>query len=84
MPDCKERLRHLATRLHLRREPSPYIERMREIADLHEFGVNAYRMRMRREHPEATDMDLDAMVRAWMAEPPRDTYLHRLRDREKK
>lgn len=74
--DCLDRLRGLATRLHLRHE-SPYIGRMREISDLHEFGVAIYRQRMHREHPQATEDELDELVRAWLAEPPRGGRLRR-------
>jgi hypothetical protein len=56
-------------------ELPPEAKRMREALDLHELGVRMYRQRMRREHPEASRGEINAMVRAWLAEPPRDTRL---------
>lgn len=73
--DCRERLRHLATRLHLRREETPAMRRMREALDLHDLGVAMYRQRMRRENPQAAENEVEAMVRAWLLEPPRASFL---------
>jgi hypothetical protein len=49
---------------------------------MHELGVKLYRQRMRREHPQASTSEINAMVRAWLAEPPRNGSL-RLPSRER-
>ncbi len=49
---------------------------------MHEFGVRLYRQRMHREHPDARRREIDGMVRAWLAEPPRSGHL-RLPSRER-
>jgi hypothetical protein len=49
---------------------------------MHEFGVRLYRQRMHREHPRAHRREIDGMVRAWLAEPPRSGHL-RLPSRER-
>jgi hypothetical protein len=38
---------------------------------MHDPGVKLYRQRMRREHPQVDGSELDALVRTWLAEPPR-------------
>jgi negative regulator of sigma E activity len=48
---------------------------------MHEFGVQLYRQRMRREHPDASQVDIDSLVRAWLTSSPPDTRL-RLPSRE--
>jgi hypothetical protein len=42
---------------------------------MHELGVRLYRQRMRREHPQASTTEVNAMVRAWLAEPPQNGSL---------
>jgi hypothetical protein len=49
---------------------------------MHELGVRLYRQRMHREHPHAQRREIDGMVRAWLAEPPRSGQL-RLPSRER-
>jgi hypothetical protein len=49
---------------------------------MHELGVRLYRQRMHREHPHAHRNEIDGMVRAWLAEPPRSEGL-RLPSRER-
>jgi hypothetical protein len=49
---------------------------------MHELGVKLYRQRMRREHPQASRAEVNEMVRAWLAEPSRDSQL-RLPSRER-
>lgn len=64
--------------------PTPEMARMQAALEMHELGVELYRQRMRREHPHALPEEIDDMVRAWLAEPPRDVRLHlpsRERDR---
>lgn len=49
--------------------------RMQATVEMHEFGVQAYRQRMRREHPQASPAEIEAMVRAWLREPPPEDRL---------
>jgi Rv0078B-related antitoxin len=65
-----ERLQQVASWLRPRHAETPVMKRMREISDLHEFIVAAYRQRMRREHPGARKREIEAMVRAWKLAPP--------------
>jgi hypothetical protein len=60
---------------------TPEATRMRSALEMHELGVQLYRQRMRREHPDASGADIDDLVRAWLAAPPPDTRL-RLPSRE--
>lgn len=43
---------------------------MRSALEMHELGVQLYRQRMRREHPEASQAEIDSLVRGWLAAPP--------------
>ncbi|GAA1542488.1 hypothetical protein GCM10009788_51350 [Nocardioides humi] len=43
---------------------------MRTALDLHDLGVKLYRQRMQREHPHASEVEIDGIVRAWLAAPP--------------
>ena len=45
-------------------------QRVRDVIEMHEFGVALYRQRMRREHPDATEAQVDALTRAWLADEP--------------
>ena len=54
---------------------TPEADRMRSALEMHELGVQLYRQRMRREHPGASQADLDGLVRAWLTAPPPDTRL---------
>lgn len=72
-----ERLRHLLARFRGEPEETPIMKRYRETMELYELGVALYRQRMRRENPEATEEEVDAMVRAWLREPPPTQFLHR-------
>jgi Rv0078B-related antitoxin len=56
-------------------------ERLRAALDMHELGVRLYRQRMRREHPRASEAEIDELVREWLAAPPADDQL-RLPPRE--
>lgn len=38
--------------------------------ELHRAGVEIYRAKMRREHPEATERELDLLVGAWLRTRP--------------
>jgi hypothetical protein len=51
-------------------EWTPEAERMRSALEMHEFGVQLYRQRMCREHPDASHAEIDGMVRGWLAAPP--------------
>jgi len=54
---------------------------MRSALEMHELGVQLYRQRMRREHPEAGRVEIDGLVRGWLAAPPSAGWL-RLPSRE--
>ena len=51
-------------------EWTPEAERMRSALEMHELGVQLYRQRMRREHPEADRAEIDGLVRGWLTSPP--------------
>jgi hypothetical protein len=42
---------------------------MRSALEMHEFGVQLYRQRMRREHPQASRAEIDGLVRGWLTAP---------------
>jgi Rv0078B-related antitoxin len=63
-------------------EQAPEATRIQAALDMHELGVRLYRQRMYREHPHAERAEINGMVRAWLAEPPRSTHL-RLPSRER-
>jgi hypothetical protein len=50
-------------------ELSPDATKFREILDLSALGVQIFRQRMRREHPSASDEEIEAEVQAWLARP---------------
>jgi hypothetical protein len=56
-------------------EWTPEAERMRSALEMHELGVQLYRQRMRREHPEASRADIDGLVRGWLTAPPSGGWL---------
>jgi hypothetical protein len=62
--------RRLAAARHGTFAWTPEAERMRSALEMHEFGVQLYRQRMRREHPEASRDEIDSMVRGWLTAPP--------------
>jgi hypothetical protein len=82
--------RAVVTRLRGRRtgegrvatDAGPEAARIQAALDMHELGVRLYRQRMHREHPRAQRREIDGMVRAWLAEPPRSGHL-RLPSRER-
>ncbi|HUC26311.1 MAG TPA: hypothetical protein VMA73_26715 [Streptosporangiaceae bacterium] len=77
------RLRGLRSRAgRTGRGPAPEGARVKAALDMHELGVKLYRQRMRREHPQASTSEINAMVRAWLAEPPQNGSL-RLPSRER-
>jgi hypothetical protein len=51
-------------------EWTPEAERMRSALEMHELGVQLYRQRMHREHPEASRAEIDGLVRGWLTAPP--------------
>jgi hypothetical protein len=53
----------------------PEAERMRSALDMHGLGVQWYRQRMRREHPDASCGEIEGLVRTWLTAPPPDTRL---------
>ena len=62
-------------------EWTPEAERMRSALEKHELGVQLYRQRMRREHPEASRAEIDGLVRGRLTAPPSRGWL-RLPSRE--
>lgn len=44
--------------------------RLRQTFDLFDAGVSMMRARLRREHPDAGDREIDALVRAWLRTRP--------------
>jgi hypothetical protein len=50
-------------------EWTPEAERMRSALEMHEFGVQLYRQRMHRKHPEASPAEIDGLVRRWLTAP---------------
>ena len=62
---------------------TPEAERMRSALELHELGVQLYRQRMCREHPEADRAEIDGLVRTWLTAPSPDARL-RLPSRERR
>lgn len=56
---------------------SPEAQRLRKALEMREFGIAIYRQRMRREHPEATEEEIDAMVWAWMTRQDDDEGIQR-------
>jgi hypothetical protein len=60
----------------------PEAARIQSALDMHALGVRLYRQRMHREHPHVHRDEIDGMVRAWLAEPPRSGHL-RLPSRER-
>lgn len=45
------------------------IEKFRVIVELHDFGVQVYRQRMRREHPHASGEEIEGLVQDWLRRP---------------
>lgn len=48
---------------------APYVEKLELIDDMVAFGVHAYRQRMRRENPTASEEELHDLVQAWLLKP---------------
>ena len=46
--------------------PTPEGQRVRDVFDLHEFGVELYKQRMRREHPAADEAEIASLTRGWL------------------
>jgi hypothetical protein len=40
---------------------------------MHDVGMEMLRQRFRREHPALPDVDIEAMVRAWVSDRPFDS-----------
>lgn len=45
-------------------------ERMRLALDMYEVGERMQRARLRREHPDATDEQIEALVQEWLRHRP--------------
>jgi len=74
-PSYRDFLHQLAVRLRLRRPETQAMKRFREIQELHDLGVAMYRQRMRNEHPQETEAEIDARVWAWLQAPRRAQFL---------
>lgn len=48
--------------------PTPEARRVRDVFEMHEFGVALYRQRMRRERPDADETEIAALTRDWLWE----------------
>ena len=44
--------------------------RIRAVFDMYEFGELMYRAKLRREHPDATKTEIEALVNAWRIDRP--------------
>ncbi|WP_082155675.1 hypothetical protein [Jiangella alkaliphila] len=44
--------------------------RVRGVLDMYEFGELMYRAKLRREHPDATKAEIEALVNAWRIDRP--------------
>jgi hypothetical protein len=51
---------------------SPEAQRFRLALDMAEAGIGLYRQRMRREHPNASDEEVEAEVQGWLMRRPGD------------
>lgn len=45
-------------------------QRIRTVLTMYEFGERMYRTRLRRENPDATDAEIDALVSVWHLDRP--------------
>jgi hypothetical protein len=52
---------------------SPEGRRLLEACEMHDVGMEMLRQRFRRELPELPDVDIEAMVRAWVSDRPYDS-----------
>lgn len=44
--------------------------RIRAVLDMYEFGELMYRAKLRREHPDVTEAEIEALVNAWRIDRP--------------
>lgn len=44
--------------------------RIRAVLDMYEFGERMYRTRMQREHPDASQVEIESLVNAWRVDRP--------------
>lgn len=51
---------------------SPEAQRFRLALDMAQAGIELYRQRMRREHPDADDEVIEAEVQGWLMRRPGD------------
>jgi len=76
MPLCMERLVKLRPHRRRRRRhlgpDSPEAKRMRTALEMHDLGVRMYAQQMRRKNPQASEEEIDAMVKAWLIGSPRE------------
>jgi hypothetical protein len=50
-------------------DESPVISRFRLLMDMNTTGIWMYRQHMRRENPDASDEEVEALVQSWLARP---------------
>lgn len=62
---------------------TPEAERMQSALEMHDLGVQFFRQRMHREHPEASRAEIDGLVRGWLTAPAASGRL-RLPSRERR
>jgi hypothetical protein len=51
---------------------SPEAQRFRLAIEMADFGIGLYRQRMRRDHPSASDEEIEAKVQGWLMLRPGD------------
>lgn len=49
---------------------SPAADSLRTAFDLHDFGMRMQRHHLRRNHPEASEQEIDELMRAWLRDRP--------------
>ena len=54
----------------MQRSPQSAAEKFRQTLELFELGVAVMRQNLRRNHPEATDQEIEALLRRWLHERP--------------
>jgi hypothetical protein len=45
-------------------------ERLRQALDLYDVGVDVMRQNLRRQHPDAGEEEIDALLAAWLEQRP--------------
>ena len=50
--------------------PSPFADAFRTTLDLFDTGLALMRQNLRREHPDATEREIDLQLRQWLQDRP--------------